>query len=66
MNQVSVTEAAKLKKCSDQAIRDAIKKELLDADLFGRTYVVKANRKFKAWTPNPKAQKAAKASWKNR
>ena len=61
MNQISVTEAAKLKKCSGSAVRYAIQDGKVDAERFGRTWVIKCNRKFGDWMPNPKIQAAGKA-----
>ena len=61
MERHTVTETAKQKCCSPQAVRDAIKKERLDAEVFGRTYVVTANKKYDQWNPNPNMQKGGKA-----
>jgi hypothetical protein len=60
MEQISVTETAKRKNCSGQAVRDAIKKEQLDAVQIGRTWVVMTTRKFFEWSPNNKRQVAGK------
>ena len=57
----TVTETAKEKGCSTQAVRNAIKKDHLDAEVFGRTYVVMANKKYDRWNPNPNMQKGGKA-----
>lgn len=65
MEMISVTEASKEKRCSDQAIRDAIKKSILDAVRFGRTYAIKKNKKYSEWMPNPKIQQAGKARWES-
>ena len=61
MNRLSVTEASTLKSCSGQAIRDAVKRGVIDAEVFGRTHIVKANRKFEDWQPQAVRQKAGKA-----
>ena len=61
MEQISVTDAAKRKGCSGQAVRYAIKKGLLDAVVIGRTYVVMTTRKFETWEPNPNIQKSGRA-----
>ena len=63
MEQISVTGAAQRKGCSGQAVRDAIKKGLLDAIVIGRTYVVMTTRKFENWTPSPNMQKGGRARW---
>ena len=64
MNQITVIEAAKQKKCTGSAIRYAIQDGKIDAEQFGRTWVIRCNRKFDNWQPNPKIQKAGKARWK--
>ena len=61
MEWISVTEAAKRKGCSGQAIRDAIKKGLIDAIVIGRTNVVITTMKFEEWKPNPNYQKGGRA-----
>ena len=61
MEQLTVVEAAQSKGCSGQAIRDAIKKGVIDADVFGKTYVVKVNAKYKQWAPSTDKQAAGKA-----
>ena len=58
MDRITVAEASKYKSCTGQAIRDAIAKGVLDADVFGKTYVVKCNKKWEDWMPNPKRQAA--------
>ncbi len=60
MEQISVTDAAQRKGCSGQAIRDALKKGLLDAVIIGRTYVVMTTRKFEEWQPS-KRQNSGRA-----
>ena len=63
MEQISVTDAAERKGCSGQAVRDAIKKGLLDAVVIGRTFVVMTTRKFETWNPSPNMQKGGRARW---
>jgi hypothetical protein len=63
MEQISVTDAAQRKGCSGQAVRDAIKKGLLDAIVIGRTYVVMTTRKFETWQPVSIKQQAGRARW---
>ena len=63
MEMISVTDAAGRKSCSGQAIRDAIKKGLLDAVVFGRTNAIKCNKKWMEWSPNPNMQIGGKARW---
>ena len=58
MEMITVPEAAKLKACSGQAVRNAIKAGRLDAQEFGRVYAVKCNKKWEEWAPNPKMQAA--------
>jgi hypothetical protein len=60
MDQITVTETAKRKGCSGQAVRDAIDRGVLDAQVFGRTYVIKVNRKFRDWKPLAVKQKAGR------
>ena len=57
MEQIGVTEAASRKGCSGQAIRDAIKKGLIDAIQIGRTYVVMTTQRFDEWKPKPSYQR---------
>ena len=66
MDLVSVTEASKMKECTGQTIRDAVRKGLLDAHVFGRTFAILCNKKWRKWCPNTKMQRAAKASWASR
>ena len=66
MDLVSVTEAGKMKECTGQAVRDAVRKGLIDAHVFGRTFVIVCNKKWREWHPNPKMQSAAKTSWAGR
>ena len=61
MEQLTVTEAARRKRCSGQAVRGAIGRGVLDAQLFGRTYVIKVNKKFGEWKPMAVKQKAGRA-----
>ena len=60
MEQISVTEAADRKGCTGQAIRNAIKRGLIDAIMIGRTNVVFTTTKFEEWSPNPKYQKGGR------
>jgi len=61
MERITVLEAAEKKGCSGQAVRDAIKAGLLDAERFARTFVVKCNKAWDEWEPNPNMQKGGKA-----
>ena len=63
---ISTTEAAQRKGCSRQAVHQAAKSGKLDAEQVGRSYVVRVNKVFEQWAPNPDKQKAAKARWKGR
>ena len=63
MEQIGVLEAARRKKCSAQAVRDAIKKGLLDAVMIGGTYIVMTTSKFEEWGPSPNMQKGGRARW---
>ena len=58
---ISTTEAAKRKGCTRQAVHLAATSGKLDAEQVGRSYVVRANKVFEDWTPNPKIQAAGKA-----
>ncbi len=55
---ISTTEAAKRKGCTRQAVHLAATSGKLDAEQVGRSYVVRANKVFENWTPNPKRQVA--------
>ncbi len=59
---ISTAEAAKRKKCSRNAILDAIKRKAIDGESLGAQYVVRANPKFERWQPNPKRQQAGRRS----
>ncbi len=63
MEQIGVTDAAERKGCSAQAVRDAIKKGLLDAMMIGGTYIIMTTRKFENWNPSPNMQKGGRARW---
>ena len=60
MEQISVTDAAKRKNCSGQAVRDAINKRQLDAVQIGRTWVIMTTPRYFEWSPNTKRQLAGK------
>lgn len=63
---LTLSEAAKRKKTTRQAIWRAIKKGLLDyVDLSGRTLVVD-NEKLARWEPDRLHQRIAKARWQAR
>ncbi len=66
MEYLSVIEAAIRKKCTGQAVRNAIRAGYLDAMQIGRPYIVKANKSFNEWTPNPKSQNAGRTRLKKR
>ena len=66
MDLVSVTEASKMKGCSGQAVRDAVRGGLLDVRVVGRTFAVLCNEKWREWLANPRRQVAARASWASR
>ena len=57
---ITVTEAANEKGCTGQAVRNAIKAHGLDYQQFGRTLVIKANKKYNEWNPSPKRVAAGK------
>jgi len=53
----------KEKGCSRQAVLDAIQKGLLDADkMGGMGYLVKTNKRYREWGPDPKKQAAGRQS----
>ena len=60
---MTTKKAAAEKGCSPQAIRDAVKREALDGDWFGRARTVKDNKKFREWFPSGK-QRSGKARQK--
>ena len=61
MEQIGVSEAAKRKDCSGQAVRDAIKKGLIDATKIGNTFIIPVTNRFEEWEPNPNYQKGGRA-----
>jgi len=63
VEQISVTDAAKRKACSRQAVVDAIKAKKLDAVRIGNMFVILVTDRFEQWTPNPKLQKSGKRRW---
>ena len=64
MEQLTVTETATRKGCSVQAVRDAIKMGRLDAEMFGKTYILKCNAKWQRWEPMAVRQAAGRSRWK--
>ena len=64
MEQLSVTEAAKRKGCSRQAIHYAVEKNKIDSVKIGNMVVILTTDKFEGWQPNPKQQEAGRASHK--
>ena len=56
--------AAEIKGCSRQAIAGAIRRRAIDGDKVGRSYVIRANRKFEDWQPNPVRQQIGRESQK--
>lgn len=65
MEQITVAEASNRKGCTGQAVRDAITRGVVDAQLYGKTYVIKVNWKFRDWEPLAVKQRAGKASWQD-
>ncbi len=59
---ISTMEAAEQKGCTRHAISAAIKRGAIDGVKAGRNYVVKANKKFTDWQPNPIRQKIGRES----
>jgi len=66
MELLSVKEAAERKKCSVQAIRDALATEKIKGQQVGRSFIVQVDRLFEDWAPNLKRQVGAKRGWKTR
>lgn len=64
--RISTKEAAKIKSCTPHAIRYAIKQDYIDAERYGKFYVVLANKKFDSWNPNLKLQKAVRGRLKKK
>ena len=56
--RITSVEAADRKGCTRQNINNAIRTKKIDAERFGRAYIILANQKFQEWTPNPKIQAA--------
>ena len=64
MKRLTVAEASENKGCSRQAVHDAIRKGLLDAERFGRMgYLLKCNKKYDDWFPNPNMQRSGYSRW---
>ena len=61
---INTTTAADLKGCSRQAIAEAIQRGAIDGEKVGRNYVVRNNRKFQEWQPNPVRQEIGRESKK--
>ncbi len=61
---ISTTSAADLKGCSRQAITEAIQRGAIDGEKVGRNFVVRDNRKFEEWQPNPARQEIGRESQK--
>ncbi len=55
---ISTTEAAQRKGCTRHAVHLAATAGKLDAEQVGRSFVVRVNKKFEDWAPNPKRQAA--------
>ena len=64
MNLISTAQAAKVKACSRNAIIDAIKRNAIDGQMAGAYFVVRPNRKFDEWHPNPERQQIGRDSQK--
>ena len=61
MNFIGVTEAAEAKSTTRQTVYKAIKANLIDGVLVGRSYVVKDNVKLARWAPDASKQKGGRA-----
>jgi len=57
---ISSPEAAQIKACTRKTIVDAVLRGDLDGQKVGRYYLVRKNRKFEKWQPNPLRQKAGR------
>ena len=66
IERLSTNEAAEKKGCTAHAIRYAVNQGHIDCERYGRTYIILANKKFEAWQPNPKIQKAVKERGKRK
>ncbi len=66
MELLSVLQAAEMKGCTAQAIRDAIAKGKIKGQQVGRSLVVMANKTFDEWKPDSKRQTRAKQGWERR
>ena len=59
---ISTTAAAEEKDCSRQAVTDAINRGAIDGVKAGRNYVIRANKKYRDWQPNPVRQQIGRES----
>ena len=57
---ISVTDAAQIKKCSRQAIYDAIKSVKIRSQRIGKILLVEDDAQFSAWKPDPIRQAAGR------
>mgnify|MGYP001169087931 CR=1 FL=1 len=57
---ISSPAAAEIKSCTRKAIVDAVIRADLDGQKVGRYYLVRKNRKFEQWQPNPRKQRAGR------
>ena len=64
IQMLATSEAAQIKGCTRKAIVDAIKRGDIDGDQTGRYFVVRANKRFEAWQPNPRRQQIGRESQK--
>jgi len=66
MNRRSVAETMKEKGCSRQAVLDAIAKGKLDAEKLTMGFLIRPNKRYSEWRPDPKKQEAGRQRARNR
>ena len=66
LNVLSTQQAAEEKRCSRQAILDAITRGVIDGQRVGREFIVQPNQKFREWHPSPMRQEFGRKSRKRR
>ena len=61
---ISTMEAGALKGCTRHTILAAIRRGAINGVKAGRSYVVRANKRFEAWQPDPRRQQIGRESQK--
>ncbi len=64
IRMLTTAEVAKVKRCSIQAVIDAISQGKIDGEKFGnKMWAIKQNRKLEEWTPMKVRQESGRARW---